>query len=209
MTSPDRSTSQASASAAPRPEITLAEFQQLIRRMYLEKDIARGIDGTFMWLMEEVGELAAVCQGYASRADGRVRRRAGLAGHDRQRGGRGPHARRWWRNTAPVAPAAAGSCAGVPTRESHESISSCRPANCKLQIGNLKFAILFLHFSSGFRPVAAVAAAGIAWQRLQGRPSSWGFGWEWAIGTRSGCGPRWKLSSAAAARPFPARCRSS
>lgn len=27
--------------------------------MYLEKDIARGIDGTFMWLMEEVGELAS------------------------------------------------------------------------------------------------------------------------------------------------------
>lgn len=27
--------------------------------MYLEKDIARGIDGTFMWLMEEIGELAA------------------------------------------------------------------------------------------------------------------------------------------------------
>ena len=39
--------------------ITLAEFQGLIRRMYLEKDLARGIDGTFMWLMEEVGELAA------------------------------------------------------------------------------------------------------------------------------------------------------
>ncbi|MBC8352435.1 MAG: nucleotide pyrophosphohydrolase [Planctomycetes bacterium] len=27
--------------------------------MYFEKDEARGIDGTFMWLMEEVGELAA------------------------------------------------------------------------------------------------------------------------------------------------------
>ena len=26
--------------------------------MYLEKDLARGVDGTFMWLMEEVGELA-------------------------------------------------------------------------------------------------------------------------------------------------------
>lgn len=47
------------SSAAARPEITLAEFQLLIRRMYIEKDIARGIDGTFMWLMEEVGELAA------------------------------------------------------------------------------------------------------------------------------------------------------
>src|SRR5262245_16297390 len=39
--------------------ITIAAFQKLIRDMYLEKDIARGIDGTFMWLMEEVGELAA------------------------------------------------------------------------------------------------------------------------------------------------------
>lgn len=27
--------------------------------MYFEKDHARGVDGTFMWLMEEVGELAA------------------------------------------------------------------------------------------------------------------------------------------------------
>ena len=27
--------------------------------MYFEKDQARGVDGTFMWLMEEVGELAA------------------------------------------------------------------------------------------------------------------------------------------------------
>jgi NTP pyrophosphatase (non-canonical NTP hydrolase) len=41
------------------PQITLGEFQQLIRTMYMEKDVARGIDGTFMWLMEEVGELAA------------------------------------------------------------------------------------------------------------------------------------------------------
>jgi NTP pyrophosphatase (non-canonical NTP hydrolase) len=39
--------------------ITLADFQQLIRNMYIEKDIARGIDGTFMWLIEEVGELAS------------------------------------------------------------------------------------------------------------------------------------------------------
>ena len=40
-------------------DISLREFQQLIREMYLEKDVARGIDGTFMWLIEEVGELAA------------------------------------------------------------------------------------------------------------------------------------------------------
>ncbi len=38
--------------------IGLGDFQQLIRDMYLEKDVARGVDGTFMWLMEEVGELA-------------------------------------------------------------------------------------------------------------------------------------------------------
>ncbi len=44
--------------AAPK-SITVAEFQQLIRTMYLKKDVARGIDGTFMWFMEEVGELAA------------------------------------------------------------------------------------------------------------------------------------------------------
>ena len=42
-----------------KADITLAEFQQLIRDMYLRKDVARGVDGTFMWLMEEVGELAA------------------------------------------------------------------------------------------------------------------------------------------------------
>ncbi len=43
----------------PSNDLTLTEFQQLIRRMYYEKDYARGVDGTFMWLMEEIGELAA------------------------------------------------------------------------------------------------------------------------------------------------------
>ena len=38
---------------------SLADLQALIRKMYSSKDEARGIDGTFMWLMEEVGELAA------------------------------------------------------------------------------------------------------------------------------------------------------
>ena len=44
-------------------EISLAEFQQVIRRMYHEKDAERGIDGTFMWLAEEFGELAAALRG--------------------------------------------------------------------------------------------------------------------------------------------------
>ncbi len=39
--------------------IQLRDFQRLIREMYFEKDAARGIDGTFMWLAEEIGELAA------------------------------------------------------------------------------------------------------------------------------------------------------
>ena len=39
--------------------VSLADFQRLIRNMYFRKDAERGIDGTFMWLMEEVGELAA------------------------------------------------------------------------------------------------------------------------------------------------------
>lgn len=39
--------------------ISIGDFQQLIREMYLEKDLARGVSGTFMWLMEEVGELAS------------------------------------------------------------------------------------------------------------------------------------------------------
>lgn len=45
--------------AATAPAVSLADFQQLIRQMYFDKDQARGVDGTFMWLMEEVGELAA------------------------------------------------------------------------------------------------------------------------------------------------------
>lgn len=47
-----------SSDSATSP-ITIADFQRLIRDMYYEKDVARGIDGTFMWLMEEVGELAS------------------------------------------------------------------------------------------------------------------------------------------------------
>ena len=38
--------------------ISISDFQALIKDMYFEKDLARGIDGTFMWLMEEIGELA-------------------------------------------------------------------------------------------------------------------------------------------------------
>lgn len=40
------------------PQILVSDFQARIRAMYYEKDVERGVDGTFMWLMEEVGELA-------------------------------------------------------------------------------------------------------------------------------------------------------
>lgn len=38
--------------------ITFAAFQKLIHDRYYKTDSARGTPGTFMWLMEEVGELA-------------------------------------------------------------------------------------------------------------------------------------------------------
>ncbi|HEV3081368.1 MAG TPA: MazG nucleotide pyrophosphohydrolase domain-containing protein [Gemmataceae bacterium] len=37
---------------------SLAQLQRVIRETYDEKDRRRGVEGTFMWLMEEVGELA-------------------------------------------------------------------------------------------------------------------------------------------------------
>lgn len=39
--------------------MTIREFQQLIDKMYSDKDRKRGSAATFIWLMEEVGELAA------------------------------------------------------------------------------------------------------------------------------------------------------
>lgn len=38
--------------------LTLPELQQLIRDTYGAKDAKRGVEGTFMWFMQEVGELA-------------------------------------------------------------------------------------------------------------------------------------------------------
>ena len=36
----------------------LSTLQDPIRATYLDRDRARGVDGTFRWLTEEVGELA-------------------------------------------------------------------------------------------------------------------------------------------------------
>lgn len=40
-------------------EFTVARLQQVIRATYHTKDSGRGLEGTFMWFMEEVGELAS------------------------------------------------------------------------------------------------------------------------------------------------------
>ena len=38
--------------------MTLPELQKMIRDTYGAKDARRGVEGTFMWFMQEVGELA-------------------------------------------------------------------------------------------------------------------------------------------------------
>lgn len=48
--------------AARMDQITLASFQQLIRDRYYATDSARGVPGTFMWFIEEVGELSTALQ---------------------------------------------------------------------------------------------------------------------------------------------------
>lgn len=46
-------------SGDPIPQVSFVALQALIERMYGAKDERRGAEATFLWLMEEVGELAA------------------------------------------------------------------------------------------------------------------------------------------------------
>ena len=48
--------------------MTLPELQALIRDTFGAKDASRGTAGTFMWFMEEVGELAEALRGNRSQA---------------------------------------------------------------------------------------------------------------------------------------------
>lgn len=42
----------------------IRDFQNLINKMYSDKDRKRGSAGTFMWMVEEIGELAsAIAEG--------------------------------------------------------------------------------------------------------------------------------------------------
>lgn len=45
----------------------IKEFQQLIEQTYGEKDRKRGIENTWLWFTEEVGELARAVNGRTSR----------------------------------------------------------------------------------------------------------------------------------------------
>lgn len=38
--------------------MTISEFQRLVENIYYEKDNQRGMEATFMWFVEEVGELS-------------------------------------------------------------------------------------------------------------------------------------------------------
>ena len=48
--------------------MTLTELQALIEKMYSAKDRARGPAGTFLWLAEEIGELASAIGDKADQA---------------------------------------------------------------------------------------------------------------------------------------------
>lgn len=43
--------------------MTIEQFQEFIRQRYYPTDIKRGTPGTFMWFVEEVGELASALAG--------------------------------------------------------------------------------------------------------------------------------------------------
>lgn len=45
-----------------KEELSFRQFQQFIRQHYHKYDSARGTGDTFLWLMEEVGELASALQ---------------------------------------------------------------------------------------------------------------------------------------------------
>jgi NTP pyrophosphatase (non-canonical NTP hydrolase) len=44
-------------------DMTLREFQDFIRHKYFARDSERGTPGTFLWFIEEVGELASALGG--------------------------------------------------------------------------------------------------------------------------------------------------
>ena len=52
---------QQAASSRTTPAVDdpgIGAFQKIIENTYYDRDAARGVDGTFTWFVEEVGELA-------------------------------------------------------------------------------------------------------------------------------------------------------
>ncbi len=43
--------------------MTIKEFQEFIRKQYGDRDTERGTPATFMWFIEEVGELSSALAG--------------------------------------------------------------------------------------------------------------------------------------------------
>ena len=38
----------------------ISDFQDLLKELYLQNDLNRGVNSTFIWLIEEIGELATL-----------------------------------------------------------------------------------------------------------------------------------------------------
>jgi len=47
----------------------ISEFQDLISDLYLDRDMERGVNGTFLWVLEEIGELSEALRHYLAGKD--------------------------------------------------------------------------------------------------------------------------------------------
>lgn len=63
--SPD---ADAATREAQGPPLLLADFQRVIHERYHDADAARGTPATFMWFVEEIGELATTLHKVAGEA---------------------------------------------------------------------------------------------------------------------------------------------
>lgn len=68
----------ATGPSAARSPLTFAAFQKLIYDRYYPTDSARGTPGTFLWLIEELGELATALQNNAAGKNPTPEERANL-----------------------------------------------------------------------------------------------------------------------------------
>ena len=47
----------------------ISEFQDLISDLYLDRDVERGVNKTFLWFVEEIGELSEALRHYLAGKD--------------------------------------------------------------------------------------------------------------------------------------------